>query len=98
MATSNPTDPDASRRFQTNYEVDDQLQGAVLGHVLTLHPANTLSKAELIRELIDVSVDAAERAIRDLVGAGLFHPLEGRSELVRPTRAALRFCELQEGV
>jgi len=97
MASSNPTDPGASQRSQT-YEEDDQLEGAVLRHVLTLHPEIALSKAELIREIIGVPAEATERAIRDLAAAGLFHPLEGRTQFIRPTRAALRFCELQEGV
>jgi hypothetical protein len=103
MASSNPTDPGASQRFQTTYEEDNQLEGAVLRHVLTLHPEITPSKEELIREMTTgatnaSSVDAVERAVRDLAAAGLLHSLEGRSQFIRPTRAASRFCELQEGV
>jgi hypothetical protein len=103
MATRNPTEPGESQRFQTTYEEDEQLEGAVLRHVLDLHPEITPSKEELIREMTGgatnaSSVDAVERAVRELTANGLFHPAEGRSQFIRPTRAASRFCELQGGV
>ncbi|TMK57410.1 MAG: hypothetical protein E6G51_06510 [Actinobacteria bacterium] len=69
--------------------------------MLDLHPS-TLTKAELIREMTggrptDTTVDANERAIRELAAAGLLHPVLPEGESVRPTRAAIRFSELQEG-
>ncbi len=72
-------------------------QGAVLVEVLTQHPAQ-MRLSELIREIgagaADFEqTDAIERAVRDLVAAGL---LFRNDELVLPTRAALRFDELLE--
>ena len=97
MATSQSTDSDCGR-FRFNHEEDDALERAVLGLVFEFHP-DAYTKAELFRELIQggsigfSEVDANERAVRDLAGAGLLHPL-GDQEFVRPTRAALRFFEL----
>lgn len=101
MADEKSTGPGVAG-FRTTYEEDNEQEGAVLRHVLTLYPEITLTKTELIREmtggtLTDPEVDANERAVRDLVAAGLLHP-PGVGEFVRPTRAALRFCELQGGV
>jgi hypothetical protein len=96
MASSNPTDPGASQRFQTPSEEDHRDEGAVLRHVLYLHPGSTLTRAELTREMIDLSDDAVERAVRDLAGTGLLHR-PGDDEFVRPTRAAIRFFELEGG-
>jgi hypothetical protein len=75
---------------------DAATESAVLQLVLALHPT-ALSFAELVRELGGGQGpgerDAIERAVRDLVGAGLLH----RDDLfVLPTRAALRFDELME--
>jgi hypothetical protein len=74
---------------------DAAIESAVLQQVLALHPT-AITLEELARELGEngerfAARDALERAVRDLVGAGLLH----RSELfVLPTRAALRFDEL----
>ena len=75
---------------------DAATESAVLQLVLALHPT-ALSFAELVRELgggrDPGERDAIERAVRDLVGAGLLHRDE---PFVLPTRAALRFDELME--
>lgn len=74
---------------------DAATESAVLQQLLDLHPSRVTS-VELIRELAGETPefaqrDAIDRAIRDLVGAGLVHRGE---ELLTPTRAALRFNEL----
>lgn len=97
MATSKSTDSGFGR-FRFNHEEDDALERAVLGLVFELHP-DAFTKDELLREMTQggstefSEVDANERAVRDLVAAGLLHPL-GDEEFVRPTRAAMRFFEL----
>jgi hypothetical protein len=70
-------------------------ESAVLQRLLDLHPVQ-LTVAELVREIGGeqpsfAERDAIERAVRDLGGAGLLHHT---SDLVLPTRAALRFSEL----
>jgi hypothetical protein len=69
---------------------DARAQRAVLSLVLAEHPAQ-LTIFELAREVSRDESDAAERAIRDLVGVGLLR-CEGASVL--PTRAALHFDRL----
>jgi hypothetical protein len=72
---------------------DAALESAVLQQVLALHPAQ-VTVEELARELgEDRRADAFERAVRDLVAAGL---LNRSGVLVLPSRAALRFDELLE--
>jgi hypothetical protein len=73
-------------------------QAVVLRHVLAVHPER-LTIPDLVRELAGSSEafaesDAYERAVRDLTGIGLLRCPCG---MVEPTRAALRFYELQEG-
>lgn len=73
---------------------DQRDERAVYGHVVETYPA-TLTLSDLLRELSgpeDTSErDGIERAVRDLVKAGLLF----RSECgVLPTRAALRAYEL----
>jgi len=70
---------------------DTQAQRAVLALVLDQHPA-TLTICEIAREFSSEG-DEAERAIRDLVGAGLLR-CEGASVL--PTRAALHADRLED--
>lgn len=78
---------------------DDQLQRAALDRLLELQQATV---AELIRDLTAGSTastrfherDSVERAIRDLVRAGLAHRV---GDLVTPSRAARRFFELWGG-
>ncbi len=70
-------------------------QGVVLIHVPTIYPAH-LRMLEVVRELTgDLDSFAKggqiERAMRDLIGVGLFFRCEG---LVLPTRAALRFNQI----
>lgn len=77
---------------------DVRTESAVLQYILAFHPVQT-SLEELLREFDQGSGDATqrdavERAVRDLVGAGL---LRRSGELVLPTRAALRFDQLLGG-
>ncbi len=77
---------------------DEAVQSAVLALVLAMHP-DRLTLVELMREMVGDSEDFAERdavqrAVRDLVGAGL---LRRSGELVLPTRAATRFHRLEGG-
>lgn len=70
-------------------------ESAVLQQVLAFHPV-LVTAAELMREVGGESpgfaeTDAIERALRDLIGAGLLHE---HDKFVIPTRAALRFTEL----
>lgn len=71
---------------------DASAQRAVLAFVLDQHPA-TLTICEISREIGSDEGDEAERAIRDLVGAGLLR-CEGASVL--PTRAALHADRLED--
>ncbi|MGB7685003.1 MAG: hypothetical protein WBL45_04395 [Solirubrobacterales bacterium] len=86
--------PDSgSSRSNATQDLHDQ--GVVLIHVLSIYPTQ-LRLQELIRELTDGSEDFAERdrverAVRELIGAGLLFRCEG---LVLPTRAALRFNQI----
>jgi hypothetical protein len=77
----------ASQRSATERD-DEGTQRAVLALVLHEHPA-LLGLSEVERE-VDQG-DATQRAVRDLVGAGLLRR-EGASVL--PTLAALRFDRL----
>jgi hypothetical protein len=67
---------------------------AILVHVIDTFPT-TLRLSDVIREMGDpddfAKRDAAERAVRELVRAGLFFRCEGA---VLPTRTALRAYEL----
>jgi hypothetical protein len=70
-------------------------ESVVLQQLLDLHPTQ-ITVSELLREVggefADFAErDAIERAIRDLVGAGLLH---NREDFIVPSRAALRFNEL----
>jgi hypothetical protein len=74
---------------------DTQDQGSVLLHVLTTYPTH-LRLSELVLEITAGSSefdarDRVERAVRDLVGAGLLFRCEA---LVLPTRSAIRFNEI----
>ena len=68
----------------------------VLASLFALYPAQ-LRPSELIREITAGAEDfderdGLERAVRDLVGAGLLYR---SGEVVLPTRAALCFHEIQ---
>ncbi len=74
---------------------DAATESAVLQQVLAFHPV-LVTMEELMREVGGESPDfaerdAIERAVRDLIGAGLLHHHE---VFIVPTRAALRFSEL----
>lgn len=100
MADENPTGraPD----WLTTLDEDEREEAAILRRVLELHPA-ALTRVELLRDMTgggsrDFSdFDASQRAVRDLAGSGLLHP-PAEDEMVRPTRAALRYSELMGGV
>jgi hypothetical protein len=88
---------DKSDDSRTTWAEDEGVESAVLRQLLDLHPTR-LTMAELNREFVGGQVgfaerDAVERAVRDLVAVGLLHRSE---EFVVPTRAALRFSELQD--
>jgi hypothetical protein len=57
---------------------------------------------ELIRDMTGggsrefSEIDPIQRAVRDLAGSGLFHR-PGEDEMVRATRAAVRYFELTDG-
>lgn len=78
-------------------ELDDRWQMAVLGHLLLAYPAPfTLDEIEsaFVEPFGPRSfeeTDGIQRAVRDLVCAGLLHEREGS---VLPTRAAVRFGAL----
>jgi hypothetical protein len=67
---------------------DDATQRAVLSLVLAEHPI-LLAASEIEREV--GSGDATDRALRDLISAGL---LRREGALILPTRAALHFDAL----
>ncbi|MEX2447507.1 MAG: hypothetical protein WD404_02045 [Solirubrobacterales bacterium] len=83
---------------------DRLIQGAVLTHVVTLHPA-PVTVGELIQEIATgveefPARDAIERAVRDLAGVGLLYRhdfLRRPDALVLPSRAALTAHELWLG-
>ncbi len=75
---------------QSTADEDTQAQQAVMAFVLDQHPA-TLTICEIAREMSSGEGDEVERAIRDLVGAGLLR-CDGASVL--PTRAALHLDRL----
>jgi hypothetical protein len=88
---------DASDERQTTWAEDEGVESAVLRQLLDLHPAR-LTIAELVREFGGdcgdfEERDALERAVRELCAVGLLHQRDG---FVTPSRAALRFSELQE--
>jgi len=83
---------------QTTWAEDENVEAAVMQQLLDLHPTR-LTLAELVRELAGEHAgfaerDAVERAVRHLSSTGLLH--EGGEDLLAPTRAALRFSELQD--
>jgi len=88
---------EGNEEIRRTAEDDAAIEAAVLAQMLALHPA-VMSLAELIREMGEDADpegrEAVERAVRDLVAAGLLHR---DGAFVRPTRAALRFDQLLEG-
>ena len=87
----------AIEESKTTWAEDESVEAAVLQQLLDLHPTR-LTLAELIRELAGEHAgfaerDSVERGVRSLGAAGLLHEGEG---FVIPSRAALRFSELQD--
>jgi type IV secretory pathway protease TraF len=81
--------------IRSSAEEDAATESAVLRHLLALHPT-AVTLEELIRGLgaeaeSFAQRDAVERAVGELIGAGLLH--RGDS-LLLPTQAALRFDSL----
>jgi hypothetical protein len=87
---------DKGRSVADNAAEDRCDEGAVLRHVVETHPA-TLRLADLLRELSDAddfgSRDRVERAVRELVRAGLLFRCEG---VVLPTRQTLYLWDTLE--
>jgi predicted transcriptional regulator len=76
-------------------EQDSTIEAAVLRQLLALHPVQ-LTLGDLLREVAGkprdfASKDSVERAVRDLIAAGL---VNRNGDVVLPSRAALRFDEL----
>lgn len=87
---------DKGRPAADNAAEDRRDEGAVLRHVVDAHPS-TLRLSDLIRELGDPSDfserDGIERAVRELVNAGLLFKSDGT---ILPTRQALYLFDLLE--
>ncbi len=78
-------------------EEDARTEATVLRWLLALHPIQ-ISFEELLRDVCEEPEDFAERdglerAVRELVGSGL---VRRNGAFVVPTRAALRFDELED--
>ncbi len=97
MADQNPTDRGAENPDPRNLAAEDaRTENAVLTFLLDEHPTRlTLGELSLVLhadpQLADPN-DAAKRAVRELVGAGLVHQ-DGR--FLAPSRAALYFERLR---
>lgn len=95
MADQNPTDRERDPATPAN--ADRKTEWAVLAFLLDEHPDRftipELSRAMNAGPAEFESEDAVERAVRELVGAGLFHCCAG---FVLPTRAALYFWRLEQ--
>ncbi|HEY5052272.1 MAG TPA: hypothetical protein VII45_02570 [Solirubrobacterales bacterium] len=86
---------DNPRRVLTTAQEDDRDQEGILGYLIAEHP-DQLTITELAREMRPDDPDLPlpdwlRRGVRDLVGIGLLHR---SGEIIRPTRAALRFNHL----
>jgi hypothetical protein len=98
MADQNPTDRGADSTATPNLAAQDaSTENAVLAFLLEEHPTRlTLGELSLVLnadpQIADPD-DAAKRAVRELVGAGLVHQ-DGR--FLAPSRAALYFERLKE--
>lgn len=97
MADRNPTERGAAGPDSPNAAARDaRTENAVLTFLLDEHPTRlTLGELSLVLNAdprLDDPDDAAERAVRELVGAGLIHQ-DGR--FLAPSRAALYFERLR---
>jgi hypothetical protein len=93
MATENPRD----RERDPATPQEPKVERAALAFLIDKHP-DRLTIPQVAREMnakpggVSESGDAVERAIRELVGAGLLHCRGGH---VLPTRAALYYERLE---
>ncbi|MGN6557534.1 MAG: hypothetical protein ACTHLH_05935 [Solirubrobacterales bacterium] len=83
-------------RALTTDDADTREERRVLREVLSYYPGS-FTLEELIREMTVCSVefadrDGIERAVRDLTAGGLLHRM---ADLVLPTRAAVKYYELE---
>jgi hypothetical protein len=95
MADANPTDC-AERDLPRPRAEDAKVERAVLALLLEEHPSQlTIPELSLALNADPAfeSDDAVERAVCELVGAGLLYCCGG---FVLPTRAALYFARLEE--
>ncbi|HEX5593633.1 MAG TPA: hypothetical protein VFX35_09840 [Solirubrobacterales bacterium] len=97
MADQNPTDRGVDSSDPRNLAAGDaRTENAVLSFLLDEHPTRlTLGELSLVLHAdpwLDDPDDAAQRAVRELVGAGLVHQ-DGR--FLAPSRAALYFERLR---
>jgi hypothetical protein len=87
---------DKGRPAADNAAEDRRDEGVVLRHVVETHPA-TLRLSDLIRELGNpddfAQRDGIERAVRELVNAGLLFKSDGA---ILPTRQALYLWQTLE--
>ena len=88
---------DETEQTRTPAEEDARIEATVLRWLLALHPIQ-ITFEELLRDVCEEPDDFAERdglerAIRELAGSGLVHR---NGTLVIPTRAALRFYQLED--
>lgn len=88
--SSDPRPVTESRNVPTTEREDAAIQRAALALLLDHHPAQ-LTLAELVREIAEdpadfAQRDAIDRAVRDLLGAGLLHR---HGDFAIPTRAAI---------
>lgn len=95
MADENPTGKSAAEPPEP--EVQDLRDQAIVLTQVLANWSTPLGVADLNRELAEhpaafPQCDRVERAVRDLVGVGLVHPC---GAVVMPTRAALRFKQLE---
>lgn len=90
---------DSGGSFQINDSEDAIAQAGVLGFVIDEHPDH-MTTSELLRAMCRRvedfgEADTFERAIRELVGAGLLHR---HGEFIVPTRAALFMSQFDLGL
>jgi len=99
MANQNPTDRGADCPAPRDLGAEDaKIENAVLSFLLEEHPTRlTFGELSLVLHAyprLDNPEEAARRAVRELVGAGLVHQ-DGR--FLAPTRAAIYFERLRAG-
>jgi hypothetical protein len=88
---------DETEQTRTPAEDDARIEATVLRWLLALHPIQ-ITFEELLRDVCEepddfAERDALERAIRELGGSGL---VRRNGDFVVPTRAALRFYQLED--